>query len=115
MTPNNPKEPKNNQVIEAIHDLSISVDKNFVETHEAIQVLAESVDRRFTVVHSDIRKIRTSMVTKDYLDDKLADLRGDLIILTRRPNNKVDTLVDVLHEKRVISDADVERVTSASR
>jgi hypothetical protein len=54
------------------------------------------------------------MVTKDYLDDKLADLRGDLVVLIRRPNNKVDTLVDVLHEKHVINESDVRRVASAS-
>lgn len=29
------------------------------------------------------------MVTKDYLDDKLADLRGDLVVLTKKEDAKV--------------------------
>ncbi len=36
------------------------------------------------------------MVTKDYLDEKLADLRGDLTILIRKEDTKLKTLVEVL-------------------
>jgi len=54
--------------------------------------------------------IRSSMVTKDYLDDKLSDLRGDLVVLTRKEDTKIHTLVNILHDKRVIDDSDVRRV-----
>jgi patatin-like phospholipase/acyl hydrolase len=105
MTPKTSSQPDNTEIMEAIH------------------VFAESVDRRFTAVHSDIKDIRATMVTrdyldkrlanfvtKDYLDDKLSDLRGDLVVLTRKEDTKLHTLVDILHDKRVIDDGDVRRV-----
>lgn len=52
----------------------------------------------------------THFVTKDYLDDKMSDLRGDLVVLTRKEDNKLHTLVNILHDKRVIDDSDVHRV-----
>lgn len=38
------------------------------------------------------------MVTKDYLDDKLADLKGDLVVLMRKEDAKLQALVDVLQK-----------------
>lgn len=91
---------------------------------EAIHVFSESIDQRFDAVHTDIRdvrneisdvrnglhEVRSSMVTKDYLDDKLSDLRGDLVVLTRKEDTKLHALVGVLHDKHVIDDSDVRRV-----
>lgn len=36
------------------------------------------------------------MVTKDYLDDKIADLRGDLVVLSRKSNKKLETVIEEL-------------------
>jgi hypothetical protein len=93
-------EPTIRDVLEAIH--------SFANQTEQRMVTKDYLEER-------LQKFQTTMVTKSYLDDKLANLRGDLIIPMRRPDRKVDTLVDVLHEKRVITDADVERVASSSR
>ncbi len=57
-----------------------------------------------------LQKFQTTMVTKDYLDDKMSELRGDLVVLTRKADTKLHTLVDILHDKRVIDDNDVRRV-----
>lgn len=54
--------------------------------------------------------MQVHMVTKDYLDTKLANLEGNLIVLTRKEDQKLHTLVDILHDKQVIDDADVRRV-----
>lgn len=56
---------------------------------------------------TELGKIRAVMVTKDYLDDKLADLRGDLTILMRKEDTKLKKLVEKLHAKHVLDDADV--------
>ena len=50
------------------------------------------------------------MVTKAYLDDKLADLRGDLVVLMRKEDTKLKTLVEILHERGVIGKAETERI-----
>jgi hypothetical protein len=50
------------------------------------------------------------MVTKDYLDEKLADLQGDLTVLMRKEDTKLKTLVEILIEKQVLSNEDKKRL-----
>jgi len=42
---------------------------------------------------TDVGYLKSQMVTKSYLDDKLANLRGDLIALCRKSNTKLSELV----------------------
>lgn len=51
---------------------------------EAINEFSSRVDERFD-------KIENTMVTKDFLEDKLADLRGDLVVLTRKEDRKLNS------------------------
>jgi hypothetical protein len=44
----------------------------------------DHVDERLDRVEIRMGAVESTMVTKDYLDDKLADLRGDLIIIDRK-------------------------------
>ncbi len=55
-------------------------DAVIAELQEAIQVLASDTDQQ-------IMMVRSQMVTKDYLDEKMGDLRGDMVqrIRTRMP------------------------------
>ena len=52
------------------------------------------------------------MVTKEYLDNKLGDLRGDLVILTRKEDRKLGVLVDELLERKVIDQDAARRIFS---
>jgi hypothetical protein len=68
-------------------------------------------------VREDIKKldvrltrVEASAVTKDYLDIKLADLRGDLVVLTRKEDNKVKSLIDILKKKKVITNSEARQV-----
>lgn len=45
---------------------------------------------------------QANLVTKSYLDDKLADLRGDTVSLLRKEDQKVDELVKSLEETGVL-------------
>lgn len=87
-------ETTNQEILEAIHDFS------------------SNVDRRFSKLESDVSEIKSSMVTIDYLDRKLADLRGDLVVLTRKEDTKVRELVAVLRERKVLTDDDAKRILS---
>lgn len=62
--------------------LEAKVDANHVEAIEAISSMGEHIDR-------EIGKVRAVVVTKDYLDDKLADLRSDLVQHTRKEIDKI--------------------------
>jgi len=76
----------NNEILSAVNDFATKTEHRF-----------EKIDKRF--VH-----LENQMVTKDYLDDKLADLRGDLVVLTRKEDTKLKALVDILHKKQVLSE-----------
>ena len=64
-------------------------------------------------IKSDIIGIKSSMVTKSYLDDKLADLKSDLIGYDRRLEHKTDALIGTLADHRTLTPSDLERLEQA--
>ena len=52
----------------------------------------EEVGKKFEEVNGRLGKIESNMLTKDYLDERLADLRGDLVVLTRKEDNKLKNI-----------------------
>ncbi len=58
-----------------------------------VDSLEASMNVKFDAVHEDIEGMRNQMVTKSYLDDKLAPIKG-----------KINLLVDVLHQNKALSD-----------
>src|SRR3989338_6159239 len=80
---------------EQITELANYVDKRF-----------DGVDKRFDGMDHRLNKIEATMVTKDYLDDKLADLSGDLVVLLRKEDKKLGALIEELVSNKVISDVD---------
>lgn len=56
---------------------------------------------------SDVGTIKAEMVTKSYLDDKMADLEGNLTVKLRKEDGKVNRLIAVLKDKSVLSENDV--------
>lgn len=113
---------KTNKEIKA---LSSKTDKQFEGVLEAMNDFAGQTEYRFNKLEnevteiktimatkSDLAKLATRIVTKDYLDDKMADLRGDLVVLTRKEDTKLKTLVGVLKEKDVLDVNDVKRIYS---
>mgnify|MGYP001611056899 CR=1 FL=1 len=89
------------KVDEKIDELAVIVNGSFDE-----------VDKRFDEVNGRLGKIESNLLTKDYLDERLADLRGDLVVLTRKEDNKVKKLVDILKKRDVISDGEVKEIMS---
>lgn len=85
-------EPTNKEISQKIDHLSGTVNdlsgtvKNLSGTVDeilgAVNEFSNAVDKRFD-------KIESTMVTKDYLDDKLADLRGDLVVMMQKEDTKV--------------------------
>ncbi|MEK7158199.1 MAG: hypothetical protein AAB733_01330 [Patescibacteria group bacterium] len=63
----------------------------------------DSVDERFDSINDRLNRIEATMVTKDYLDEKLANLRGDLIEIDRKEEQKINGLVSVLVHNKTVS------------
>jgi len=52
------------------------------------------------------------MVTKEYLDDKLADLNGSLTLMMRKEDAKVRALIDKMEKKQVLSKEEMKAILS---
>ncbi|MBI5654085.1 hypothetical protein HZC53_00295 [Candidatus Uhrbacteria bacterium] len=61
---------------------------------------------------SDVTMIKATMVTKSYLDDKLGDLKGDMVSMLRKEDRQVGRLVEVLTDKKVLTMAESKDVRS---
>lgn len=65
-----------------------------------------------TELQSDMRTVKSTMVTKAYLDDKLADLRGDMILLFRKSDTKLKTMAGMLLKKDILSPKEMKEINS---
>jgi archaellum component FlaC len=101
-------EPTIGDVLSAINEFATSVENRF----QGIEGKFESIDTKLDGIDKRLNKVEALMVTKDYLDDKLADLRGDLVVLTRKEDAKLITLVGMLTEKNIISVEDAKKIMS---
>lgn len=82
------------------------------EVLEAVNTLSTHMDERLSRLEGDVTQVKATMVTKNYLDDKLYDLRGDLVVLMRKEDKKVQSLVELLHSKKIISEEETKRILS---
>lgn len=62
------------ETMEAIHELSTQTDERFNRVDERFDGLEGRMDKN----EFRLNRVESLMVTKDYLDDKLADLRSDI-------------------------------------
>jgi tetrahydromethanopterin S-methyltransferase subunit G len=70
----------------------------------------DRVDGRLDGVDDRMDRMETTMVTKDYLDDKLADLKGDIITVVRKEDTKVVALISILRTRNVLTKDDEMRL-----
>ena len=68
--------------------------------------LIEYLDDKF----QNIDKQFAQLPTKSYLDDKLADLEGDLIKKLRKEDEKVNRLAEILKQKDILSDSEIREL-----
>lgn len=101
------------QILEAVNLFSDHVENRFSlvdKRFNEVDKRFDEVDKRFDVIEQDVSSIKNVMVTKDYLDEKMADLHGDLIATMHKGNNKLIALVDKLEKKKVISIKDSKTI-----
>ncbi len=77
---------------------------------EAIGEFSNRVDGRFDKIEQRLNRVESTMVTKEYLDEKMADQRGDLTILMRKEDTKVRALTELLCQKKIITPEEQKRL-----
>ncbi len=95
----------NNSRIDEIFDIVTFIKDNAVARDEFY-----GLEGKFDGLKQEVLKIQATMVTKDYLDEKLADLRGDLVVLTRKEDTKLKALINLLKRNNVISEGDAQQL-----
>ncbi len=61
------------------------IEDNLNPRFDAIEQRLDGVERRLTAVEQRLTGVEATTVTKDYLDDKLADLRSEFHVHLHRP------------------------------
>mgnify|MGYP001600312807 CR=1 FL=1 len=89
-----------------------SVDEQLREAREMTQDLASHVDTQLKEIRAEMatKADLQRFVTKDYLDDKLADLRSDLIMMARKGNKKLEAFVEELVSEKRLPRAAARRI-----
>jgi len=98
------------EILEAIGVFAESVDQRF----ESIDKRFESIDKRFDQIDKRFESIdrRFDLVDKrfDATDRKIDNVKGDLVHLLRKEDEKMNTLISVLAKKSVINPKETREI-----
>ncbi len=101
-------EPTIDDVLEAITDFADSTEQRF----DGLEKRFDGLETRFDGLDNKVKTVETQMVTKDYLDRKLINLRDDLVLHIQKLDQKDTALVDVLQKKKVISKSERDGIVA---
>src|SRR3989338_4791818 len=83
-----------------------NINPQFDELRDKIGVISDNVGS----LKSEIGYVKSQMVTKSYLDDKLADLSGDTIIKLKKEDAKVNRLIEMMGGKKMLDEKEIKEL-----
>jgi hypothetical protein len=118
------EETTKNEILGAINEFATKTEERFQKIDNNLNVLKDDVrilkddvhvlkdDVRVLkddviVLKDDVGTLNSQMVTKAYLDDKNANLRGDIITVVRKGDTKTVALMRILRKKNILTDDDM--------
>ena len=87
------------EILEAINVFSSAVDKQFGEIKSEMTEMKSEM----TEMKSEMTEMKSVMVTKDFLQDQLGLLKGDLTVMMRGENKKIIALVEIMEKKQLLT------------
>lgn len=116
----NHKEPTIIDVFEAVNTLAGKVNDvagtvnvlsgTINDVLEAVNDFAGKVDQRFDNVEGRLDNVEAKMITKNYLDYKFGELKGEMVLLMRKEDRKLMTLAETLHGTKMISGSKMKQL-----
>ena len=97
-------------ILDTMNAFANHTEKQFVEIRQEIGGIKQEIGG----IKQEITQIKATMVTKAYLDDKLADMRGDLSMYDRQQDKKVDFLTQTLANKKVLTSKEANAIIAMS-
>ena len=89
-----------------LQEFMVAVNGYATRTESEIAIIKEDIAGVKVQLSSIQGQLNTRVVTKDYLDDKLANLKGDLMTFSHKEDTKLTTTIDILTKRRAITAAD---------
>ena len=80
------------------------------ESSTAVENRLTGVEGQLTKIEKRLTSVEANMVTKTYLDDKLADKNADAGKVIKAEDEKLNTLVHTLHDKKVLTDDEHKKI-----
>lgn len=95
-------------VLEAVNRGFSLQDEHFdIKIDQKLQKLEERLDKK---LEEKLAPIRATMVTKEYLDKKMAEQKGEMMLIIRKEDTKLTTLVEKLGDKKVLNQTDTKQL-----
>ena len=91
-------------------ELSKVIEHNITPQFQGVNERLDKVESRLDGVENRLNGVESQMVTKTYLDDKLADLEGGTVARQRKEDQKVNLLIQILENKKVLEETDVKQL-----
>lgn len=82
--------------------------KDYVPTKDDLKNFATKDDLKNFATKEDLGKLRLDIF--DRFDDRLANLKGDLVILMRKEDRKLISLIELLIDKQLITIDDAKNI-----
>ncbi len=87
------------------------IDKHFIKVEnrlDGVENRLDGVENRLDGVENRLDGVENNMVTKSYLDDKLSDLEGSVIVRQRKQDKKVELLIEFLKNKNILKKEEIK-------
>ena len=94
------------EVLGAIEDVLIAVNALSTKMDADVEGLKNEMGemkKEIGVMRTDLNYVQSQMVTKDYLDKRVSEIRGESIPLVRKEDEKLSATIGLLCNKDVIS------------
>jgi esterase/lipase len=104
-------------ILDTVNAFANHTEEQFTEIRQEIGVVKQEIGgikQEVSGIKQDVGQIKATMVTKAYLDDKLADTRGDLTMYDRKQDKKVDFLTQTLAGKKVLTSKEADAIVAMS-
>lgn len=117
-----PHDPTNQEILEAVNSYASRIEHRLESVEKCMDSMdkrMDSVDKRMDsmdkrmdsmdkrmATKEDVGKLRSDMI--DFIDKKFFDLKGDLIVIIKKQDKKINELITILPSKNVLSDKEAK-------
>jgi len=94
------------EILEVVNDFSNHMDKRI----DKLDGRMDKLDGRMDKLGNDFLKLQTRVVTKDYLDNKIANLPNDWVTMIRKEDYKFQMLIEIMQNKRLLDKQEAKKI-----